>query len=187
MPGDEIVLVGSSGLHANGASLARLLAGRLRDGYATELDGGRTLGEALLDPSVMYVGLIAALLESDVELHYLSHVTGHGLLKLMRPSRALCYRVERLPPVPPVLEFLVEEARLDAGEAYSTFNMGCGYALYCAAGDGGEVVRVAERLGLERPARRAGGRGAEERDPRADRGPLRGLPARALAPTMILR
>ena len=54
-PGDEIVLVASSGLHANGASLARLVAGRLPDGYATALPSGTTLGEALLEPSVMYV------------------------------------------------------------------------------------------------------------------------------------
>ena len=70
-PGDEIVLVASSGLHANGASLARLLAGRLPDGYATALGSGRTLGEALLEPSVMYVGLVAELLQSvaAVDVH----------------------------------------------------------------------------------------------------------------------
>ncbi len=45
----------------------------------------------------MYVPLIAALLAADVELTYLSHVTGHGLLKLMRPTRELSYRIERLP------------------------------------------------------------------------------------------
>src|ERR1700727_2607318 len=58
-PGDEIVLVASSGLHANGASLARLIATRLPDGYATALPDGQTFGEALLVPSVMYVGLVA--------------------------------------------------------------------------------------------------------------------------------
>jgi phosphoribosylformylglycinamidine cyclo-ligase len=165
-PGDEIVLVASSGLHANGASLARLLAGRLPDGYATELAADRTtsdpvttttstasagtttLGEALLEPSVMYVGLIAALLAEQLPLHYISHITGHGLLKLMRPSRALTYRIERLPPVPVVLNFLVEQARLDAHAAYSTFNMGSGYALYCALGAGEAIVAIAERLGL---------------------------------------
>ena len=163
-PGDEIVLVASSGLHANGASLARLLAGRLPDGYATELAADRTtsdpittstagagtttLGEALLEPSVMYVGLVAALLAQELPLRYISHITGHGLLKLMRPTRALTYRIERLPPVPAVLSFLVEQARLDAHAAYSTFNMGSGYALYCAPGAGEAIVAIAERLGL---------------------------------------
>ena len=163
-PGDEIVLVASSGLHANGASLARLLAGRLPDGYATELAADRTtsdpittstagagtttLGEALLEPSVMYVGLVAALLAQELPLRYISHITGHGLLKLMRPTRALTYRIERLPPVPAVLSVLVEQARLDAHAAYSTFNMGSGYALYCAPGAGEAIVAIAERLGL---------------------------------------
>jgi phosphoribosylformylglycinamidine cyclo-ligase len=156
-PGDEIVLVASSGLHANGASLARLIAGRLPDGYATELPkdasaeagaGATTLGEALLAPSVMYVPLVAALLASDVELTYISHVTGHGLLKLMRPTRELSYRIERLPAVPPLLSFLVEHAGMDAQAAYSTFNMGTGYALYCRAGDGERIVATAASLGL---------------------------------------
>ncbi len=152
-PGDQIVLVASSGLHANGASLARLVAARLSDGYATELPAGpgaarTTLGEALLEPSLMYVALVAALLERDLELSYISHVTGHGLLKLMRPPKPLTYRIERLPEVPPVLSFLVQEAALDARAAYSTFNMGSGYALYCRAGGGEEIVRIAASLGL---------------------------------------
>jgi phosphoribosylformylglycinamidine cyclo-ligase len=147
--GDEIVLVASSGLHANGASLARLVAGRLPDGYATELSSGATLGEALLAPSLMYVALIAAVLEAEVEVTYLSHVTGHGLLKLMRPTRELSYRIERLPEVPPVLSFLVEQARMDAQAAYSTFNMGTGFALYCRAGQGERIVALASGVGLD--------------------------------------
>jgi len=147
--GDEIVLVASSGLHANGASLARLLADRLPEGYATALSSGRTLGEALLDPSVMYVPLVQALLESDLEISYLSHITGHGLLKLMRPPRAFSYRISELPPVPEVLAFLADKAGLDAHAAYSTFNMGSGYAVYCAAGSGPEVVAMARALGLD--------------------------------------
>jgi phosphoribosylformylglycinamidine cyclo-ligase len=146
-PGDEIVLVTSSGLHANGASLARMVAARLPDGYATAL-AGTTLGEALLEQSVMYVPLVAALLEADVPLTYLSHVTGHGLLKLMRPDKPLRYRIEHLPEVPPVLSFLVEQARMDAQAAYSTFNMGAGFALYCRPGAGAGIVATAERLGL---------------------------------------
>jgi phosphoribosylformylglycinamidine cyclo-ligase len=146
--GDEIVLVASSGLHANGASLARLVAGRLDGGYATVLPSGATFGEALLEPSLMYVGLVAALLDSGLGVTYLSHVTGHGLLKLMRPPKELTYRIEQLPAVPEVLSFLVAQAEFDAHAAYSTFNMGAGYAVYCGRGDGGAVVEIASGLGL---------------------------------------
>ena len=147
-PGDEIVLVASSGLHANGASLARLVAGRLKDGYATALPSGATLGEALLEPSVMYVGLVGELLRQQLPLTYISHITGHGLLKLMRRPKALTYRIWKLPETPEVLSFLVAEAGLEAKAAYSTFNMGAGYALYCAAGAGARIVELATSLGL---------------------------------------
>lgn len=147
--GDEIVLVASAGLHANGASLARLVAERLPDGYSTALPSGRTFGEALLDPSVMYVGLIQALLEQEIEISYISHITGHGLLKLMRPPNELTYRIHELPSVPEVLQFLVEQAQLDPHAAYSTFNMGSGYAIYCRPGRGERVVEAAKDVGLQ--------------------------------------
>jgi phosphoribosylformylglycinamidine cyclo-ligase len=147
--GDEIVLVASSGLHANGASLARMVAAQLTNGYATALPSGTTLGEALLAPSLCYVPLISDLLGCDVRLTYISHVTGHGLLKLMRASKPLTYRVRRLPDVPEVLELLVAEAGLDAHSAYSTFNMGSGLALYCRAGEGEKIVQAARRRDLQ--------------------------------------
>jgi phosphoribosylformylglycinamidine cyclo-ligase len=147
-PGDEIVIVASSGLHANGASLARLIANRLHEGYATRLSSGESFGEALLAPSVMYVPLVAALLEAEIPISYLSHITGHGLLKLMRPQKALTYRITRLPEVPEVLDFLVRESALEPHAAYSTFNMGCGYAIYCAPGSGERIVDLAKGIGL---------------------------------------
>jgi phosphoribosylformylglycinamidine cyclo-ligase len=148
-PGDEIVFVQSSGLHANGASLARKIAAELTDGYRAPLPSGRTFGAALLDPSLIYVPLVQALLAGDLDVHYLSHITGHGLLKLMRPRRDLGYRITRLPEVPEVLAFLAEAAEMSAAEAYSTFNMGCGFAVYCAAGSGERVVGLAAELDLE--------------------------------------
>jgi phosphoribosylformylglycinamidine cyclo-ligase len=146
--GDEIVLVGSSGLHANGASLARMVAAELPDGYATELPSGRSLGEALLDPSVLYAPLVATLLARGIVPTYLSHITGHGLLKLMRSPRRLTYRISELPEVPEVLAFLAQRARLDAHAAYSTFNMGCGFAVCCASGQAAAIIETATQLGL---------------------------------------
>jgi phosphoribosylformylglycinamidine cyclo-ligase len=145
--GDEIVLVASSGLHANGASLARLVARRLPDGYETKLPSGRNLGDALLDPSILYARLVGALADADVPVSYYSHVTGHGLLKLMRPPKQLTYRITDLPAVPEVLAFLAERSDMDAHSAYSTFNMGSGYAVYSPAGTGERVVEIARRLG----------------------------------------
>jgi phosphoribosylformylglycinamidine cyclo-ligase len=147
-PGDDIVLVASSGLHANGSSLARKLAAELPDGYGTMLPSGRRFGEALLDRSLIYVALVRALLHSSIDVHYLSHITGHGLLKLMRPRRELGYEITRLPEVPEVLAFLAEHNGMTPREAYSTLNMGAGFAVYGAPGSGARVVEVARQLGL---------------------------------------
>ncbi len=146
-PGDEIVLVASSGLHANGASLAREVAARLPQGLGTELPSGRELGEALLDESVIYVRLVERLLGEALPVHYLSHVTGHGLRKLMRARRELGYVVEHLPEVPEVLGFLAAAARLSPREAYGTLNMGVGLACYLAPGSAGRAVELAAELG----------------------------------------
>ena len=160
-PGDEIVLVASSGLHANGASLARLVAGRLKDGYATATAERENTGEGLLEPSTMYVGLVQELLGQGSPLTYISHITGHGLLKLMRRPKPLTYRIWKLAETAEVLSFLVAEAGLEAKAAYSTFNMGAGYALYCAPGAGAAIVELAGGLGL-----RACVAGAVEEGPR---------------------
>lgn len=148
-PGDEIVIVSSSGLHANGASLARLIAGRLEQGWLTPLPSGRGFGEAILDPTILYTPLVRALAEAGTPVSYYSHITGHGLLKLMRPERDFTYRIEVLPEVPEVLAFLAQQAKLDAHAAYSTLNMGCGYAVYVAAGEGKAVAEIAQGLGFE--------------------------------------
>ncbi len=147
-PGDEIVLVSSSGLHANGASLVRAVAAGLADGLATVLPSGRSFGEAVLDPSLIYVPLVEALLAAALPLHYLSHITGHGLRKVMRANRALRYHLHTLPEVPEVLAYLVTQAGLDEREAYGTLNMGAGFAIYVAAGSGTQVVEIAASLGF---------------------------------------
>jgi phosphoribosylformylglycinamidine cyclo-ligase len=148
-PGDEIVLVASSGLHANGASLARSVARVLDRGWATPLPSGdSSLGAAVLAPSVLYPPLVRALIGAGAPVHYASHVTGHGLRKLMRADRELTYRIRELPPVPEVLQFVVTGAGLDEAAAYGTFNMGVGFALYVEAGAGARVGRLAEEAGF---------------------------------------
>ena len=59
--GDAIIMVASSGVQTNGLTLCRALAERLPEGYLTKMGDGRRYGEALLDPSVIYVRFIAGL------------------------------------------------------------------------------------------------------------------------------
>jgi phosphoribosylformylglycinamidine cyclo-ligase len=144
--GDEIVLVASSGLHTNGASLARVAAERV-GGLDRTLPDGRTVGDALLAPSALYVDLIDALFRDGVAVNYASHVTGHGLRKLMRAEQELTYRVDELLPVPAVFDFITSTLGLDVSQAYGTFNMGVGFAVFCPAGEGSRAVAVAEATG----------------------------------------
>ena len=146
-PGDEIVLLASSGLHSNGASLVRSVAQELPAGLRTPLPSGEEFGAAALTPSLIYVPVIDALLRSAVTITYLSHITGHGLRKLMRAARELTYRVEALPRVPEFLAELADRAALDPRSAYGTLNMGAGFAVFCRPGDGERVVRAAADLG----------------------------------------
>jgi len=146
--GQAIVLVDSSGLHANGATLARSVAAKLPDGLRTEMPGGSAFGDALLAPSVIYVPLVAELRKRAIKPSYLAHVTGHGMRKLMRASADLVYVIDELPPVPPVLSFLANEAGMSDRDAYGTFNMGAGWAVYVDPQQSADVVEAAAACGM---------------------------------------
>jgi phosphoribosylformylglycinamidine cyclo-ligase len=151
-PGDAIVLLESSGIHANGLSLARKVAERLPQGYQTviggEADAGLRYGPALLAPTLLYSPVTEALWAAGVRVHYAANVTGHGWRKLLRHPKALTYRVHTLPPVPPVLRFLQQQAGMDDAEAYGTLNMGTGFALFVHADDAERAVAVARAQGI---------------------------------------
>jgi phosphoribosylformylglycinamidine cyclo-ligase len=147
-PGDEIVLVASTGLHTNGASLAREAA-RRAGGLEQKLPGGQTLGDALLAPSAIYVRLVEALYAAGTPLSYTTPITGHGLRKLMRADRQLSYRVTQLPAVPEVFAYITDVLALSTAEAYGTFNMGAGFALFCPRGEGERAVTVATEQGYK--------------------------------------
>jgi phosphoribosylformylglycinamidine cyclo-ligase len=147
-PGDAVVLLASSGIHANGVSLARKIAERLPEGYATKLVDGALYGEALLVPTTLYSPVTEALAAAGIVPHYCANITGHGWRKLMRHPGAFGYRMHALPPVPPVLAFIQQHAGIDDREAYGNLNMGAGFALYVAAGDAARVVEVARGCGV---------------------------------------
>jgi phosphoribosylformylglycinamidine cyclo-ligase len=146
-PGDAIVLVHASGIHANGLSLARKLVERLPLGWQTEVAPGQTYGAALLAPTPLYSPLLQRLWQERVVPHYCANITGHGWRKLMRHPRELTYRIHTLPPVPPVLRFIQQHAGMSDHEAYATFNMGAGFAFFLPSEAAAPAVECARLLG----------------------------------------
>jgi phosphoribosylformylglycinamidine cyclo-ligase len=144
--GDAIVMLASTGVQTNGLTLCRALADRLPQGYLTKLPNGQSYGEALLAPSAIYVKFIAACQSANIPLHYAAHITGHGWRKLMRLDEPFVYRLTELPPPLPVFEFIMEKGPVDPREAYATFNMGAGFAVYIDPAHVSGVLQIARSL-----------------------------------------
>lgn len=154
-PGDNILLVESSGIHANGLSLARRIASNiasetestLSEAYASKLSDGSMYGEALLLPTHIYAGLIRDLFDEGVDINYMSNITGHGWRKLMRyANRPLTYRMHSVTQVQPVFDFIKQESGNDDREMYGNLNMGAGFAIYVRP----EMANIVEEIAFKK-------------------------------------
>jgi phosphoribosylformylglycinamidine cyclo-ligase len=150
--GDAVIAMGSSGLHSNGYSLARLVL--LGDGgpglHAHLPEFGRTVGEELLEPTRIYAQDCLAL-AAAVDVHAMSHVTGGGLAanlaRVLPPHVAV--EVDRATWTPqPVFGVIGERGRVSTADLERTFNMGIGMIAVVAADAADAAVALLESRGV---------------------------------------
>jgi phosphoribosylformylglycinamidine cyclo-ligase len=162
--GDAILFLASSGVQTNGLTLCRKIAESLPERYATRIGGGQALGEALLAPSTIYVSFVRECQRRGVRLNYAAHVTGHGWRKLMRLEEPFVYEITSPRPHPAIFTFLMEAGPVAPREAYATFNMGIGFAVYVAPAAAAAALEAARATGYDAwiagKVRRDGGRKA---------------------------
>jgi phosphoribosylformylglycinamidine cyclo-ligase len=156
-PGDAVLAMASSGLHANGFSLVRMVldrAGLDLDGTPPEL--GRPLGEELLEPTRIYA-LDCLALATECDVHAYAHITGGGLAanlaRVLPPGTAAVLDRGTWRP-PPVFGLLAGRGRVAGDEMERVFNMGVGMAAVVAPGDADRALRLLTGRGV--PAWQAG-------------------------------
>lgn len=150
-PGDVVIALGSSGLHANGYSLARRVIERAGLALGAELpELGGTVGEALLTPSTVYARHCLAL-AAACDVHAFAHVTGGGLAAnlaraLPEGTGAVLERQTWSPPA--VFGMLAERGRVAPAEMERVFNMGVGMAAVIAAADADRALGMLSSGGV---------------------------------------
>ncbi|WP_205696144.1 phosphoribosylformylglycinamidine cyclo-ligase [Conexibacter sp. SYSU D00693] len=144
-PGDALIGLPSSGLHSNGYTLARraLLddGGLALDATPEEL-GGASVADALLEPTVIYVRAVLDLLRSDADVRGLAHITGGGLLNLVRLGDHVGFQVDAPLPVPGVFDLVARCGKVEAAEMWEVFNMGCGFVCVVPEADADAAVAL---------------------------------------------
>ncbi len=136
-PGDVVVGLPSSGVHSNGFTLARkslLEKGRM-DLNAQVRELGRTLGEELLSPTLIYVKEVLNVMDNGVEAKALAHITSDGFMNLARVDAPVGFVLDALPEPPPIFKLIQEKGHVPLEEMYSVYNMGIGFCLVVGPAD----------------------------------------------------
>jgi len=150
--GDVILGLASSGLHSNGFSLARRIVeiSGLGWGDKAPFDGYRTLGEALLVPTRIYVRSVLAAIRSTHGIKALAHITGGGfpenIPRVLPKDFAAELDLDAI-AVPAVFSWLAKTGGVAPEEMMRTFNCGIGMVMVVAAGQAAQVAAVLSQEG----------------------------------------
>ena len=156
-PGDVVLGLPSSGVHSNGFSLVRRIVAKTGLGWdaPAPFAPGRSLGEALLEPTRIYVKPLLAALGATDGIRALAHITGGGfpdnLPRVLPDEVGIAVDLDAVTP-PPVFGWLAREGGVAEAEMLRTFNCGIGMVVIAAADAVDDVDEALTRAG-ETPVR----------------------------------
>ncbi|MGI4855880.1 MAG: phosphoribosylformylglycinamidine cyclo-ligase [Janthinobacterium lividum] len=136
VPGDVVLGLASSGIHSNGYSLVRKIIERAAPDLDADFDG-RSLADALMAPTRIYVKPVLALLEK-ITVKGIAHITGGGLVENIPRILGDDLSAEldqRAWPLPPLFQWLQQHGGVADAEMHRVFNCGIGLVMVVAAGD----------------------------------------------------
>ena len=151
--GDVMIALPSSGVHSNGFSLIR----KVFDVENADLDapveklGGKSLGETLLTPTVIYVKPVLALMK-EVTVKGVSHITGGGFYENIPRSipDGLGAKIDRASvKVLPIFELIAEKGGITERDMFNTYNMGVGMSVVVAEADAEKALRILKENGVD--------------------------------------
>jgi phosphoribosylformylglycinamidine cyclo-ligase len=149
VPGDVIIGIESSGIHSNGLTLARhafFERAKLPIGHVFP-DLGRSLGEELLRPTLIYVPEVLEIIGRVPTVKALINITGDGLLNLPRVDAKIGFEIDDMPPAPPIFRLLQQYGEVSSAEMFEVYNMGIGFCVLAAEKDRDIVLSILERRG----------------------------------------
>ncbi|MDE6973355.1 MAG: phosphoribosylformylglycinamidine cyclo-ligase [Lachnospiraceae bacterium] len=149
--GNVILGIASSGVHSNGFSLVRNIFVMTTESLNTYYDElGKTLGEALIEPTKIYVKALKNVKEAGVVIKGCSHITGGGFyenIPRMLPDGVTAVIEKGSYPIPPIFELMRKEGNLEEKVMYNTYNMGLGMVLAVAPEDAQKAIEAIEAAG----------------------------------------
>ena len=149
--GDAVIGLASSGCHSNGYTLVRTVVARSSSDLFEPFEGERTLGEALLEPTRIYVKPVLATL-AKAQVKAIAHITGGGLtenIPRVLPEK-MCAKLEAARwPTLPVFKWLQKMGNIEDAEMHRTFNCGIGMVLVVPAAEAKAAIDSLGSHGVE--------------------------------------